>query len=84
MTTRRLLFLNNQGLASVGGGVTILRALAGDLARKSYWPAYGDWGGPGLTYILWRFLPWLHERGLDPQRIHTMLVDTPARMLQFG
>jgi predicted metal-dependent phosphotriesterase family hydrolase len=58
--------------------------LAGDLARKSCWPAYGQWCGPGLTYILWRLLPWLHERGLDAHQLTTMLVATPARLLQLG
>jgi phosphotriesterase-related protein len=33
--------------------------LSGDIARRSYMTAYG--GGPGYTYILWRFIPWLHK-----------------------
>ena len=45
-------------LVKAGFGKQIM--LSGDLARKSYWPSYGNWGGPGLTYILWRFVPWLH------------------------
>jgi len=56
---------------------------SGDLARKSYWPSYGRWGGPGLTYILWRFVPWLCEQGLEAQAVDEILVRTPARMLQF-
>ena len=71
-------------LALVAEGFGSQITLAGDLARKSYWPAYGQWCGPGLTYILWRFLPWLHERGLDAHQITTMLVETPARLLQLG
>ncbi len=57
--------------------------LSGDLARKSYWPSYGGWGGPGLTYILWRFVPWLREAGLDGARVEAMLLHTPARVLQL-
>ncbi len=47
---------------------------SGDLARRSYLTSYG--GGPGLTYILWRFVPWLasgrrlrrrHRRHPHPQ-----------------
>ncbi|MFO7631309.1 MAG: hypothetical protein R6W76_02160, partial [Caldilinea sp.] len=71
-------------LAMVAGGHGSQLALAGDLARKSYWPAYGQWCGPGLTYLLWRFLPWLHERGLDVRQIDAMIVNTPARLLQIG
>lgn len=57
--------------------------LSGDLARKSYWPSYGNWGGPGLTYILWRFVPWLCSEGLAASAIDDLLVHTPARMLQI-
>jgi phosphotriesterase-related protein len=57
--------------------------LSGDLARKSYWPSYGNWGGPGLTYILWRFVPWLREYGLGTEAIDEMLVHTPARSLSI-
>ncbi len=57
--------------------------LAGDLARKSYWPSYGPWGGPGLTYILWRFIPWLTAEGLDATEIDDILIHTPARLLQI-
>ncbi|MBA3943014.1 MAG: phosphotriesterase-related protein [Herpetosiphonaceae bacterium] len=58
--------------------------LSGDFARKSYWPSYGGWGGPGLTYILWRFVPWLREQGLDPTVIDDILVATPARLFQIA
>ncbi len=57
--------------------------LSGDLARKSYWPSYGHWGGPGLTYILWRFVPWLREAGLSSEAIDQITVRTPARALQL-
>ena len=71
-------------LALVAEGFGSQITLVGDLARKSYWPAYGQWCGPGLTYILWRFLPWLHERGLDVHHLTAMLVATPARLFQLG
>jgi predicted metal-dependent phosphotriesterase family hydrolase len=58
--------------------------LSGDLARRSYWPSYGKWSGPGLTYILWRFVPWLHEQGLEGSALEDMLVRTPARVLQIS
>jgi len=70
-------------LTMVAEGYASQLCLAGDLARKSYWPAYGPWCGPGLTYILWRFVPWLHERGLGDHQITAMFVDTPARLLQL-
>lgn len=58
--------------------------LGGDLARKSYWPSYGTGGGPGLTYILWRFVPWLRSEGLSEEAIENILVHNPARALSMG
>ena len=55
--------------------------LGGDLARKSYWPSYGTGGGPGLTYILWRFIPWLRSEGLSENTLQDLLVHNPARVL---
>jgi 5-phospho-D-xylono-1,4-lactonase len=57
--------------------------LGGDLARKSYWPSYNTGGGPGLTYILWRFIPWLRSEGLSEDAIEDLLVHNPARMLMM-
>jgi phosphotriesterase-related protein len=54
--------------------------LSGDLARKSYWPSYNTGGGPGFTYILWRFLPWLREEGVTENSIQTIIRRTPARI----
>ncbi|HKJ66539.1 MAG TPA: phosphotriesterase-related protein [bacterium] len=67
-------------LVEAGYGQQI--TFSGDLARKSYWPGYGTGGGPGLTYILWRFVPWLREEGLEEEVIRDILVNTPARI--FG
>lgn len=58
--------------------------LGGDLARKSYWPSYGTGGGPGLTYILWRFIPWLRSEGLSEDAIQDLLVNNPARVLALS
>jgi 5-phospho-D-xylono-1,4-lactonase len=58
--------------------------LGGDLARKSYWPSYGTGGGPGLTYILWRFIPWLRSEGLSEEAIQDLLVHNPARVLALS
>lgn len=56
--------------------------LAGDFGRLSYWTASG--GGPGLTYILWRFVPWLVSEGMKPEDARAMLVDNPARFFAFS
>lgn len=53
--------------------------LAGDLARKSYLPSYGFGYGPGYTYILWRFVPWMLEEGISRESIEKMLVSNPAK-----
>lgn len=64
-------------LIAAGHGHQIL--LSGDLARQSYWPSYGFGCGPGLTYILWRFVPWLLREGVTREQLKQMLVDNPAR-----
>lgn len=68
-------------LIEAGHGHQIL--LSGDLARRSYWPAYGFGNGPGLTYILWRFIPWLIEAGVAPELARSILTDNPAKALSF-
>ena len=57
--------------------------LSGDLARRSYWPSYGNYGGPGFTYILWRFIPWLREAGVDVMTINKFILHNPAHALSF-
>lgn len=49
--------------------------LSGDIARRSYMTAYG--GGPGYSYILWRFIPWLHQVGVPESATRKMVVDNP-------
>lgn len=55
--------------------------VAGDLARRSYWTSYG--GGPGLTFLLWRIVPWMRERGITQEHINAMLIENPRRLFQF-
>jgi phosphotriesterase-related protein len=54
------------------------------MARKSYWPSYGTGGGPGLTYILLRFVPWLRSEGVSEEAIQDLLIHNPARALAIG
>jgi phosphotriesterase-related protein len=56
--------------------------LSGDLARRSSWVSWG--GGPGYSYIPWRFLPWLRRQGLDEQAIAQITVGNPARLLTWA
>jgi phosphotriesterase-related protein len=53
--------------------------LSSDIARKSYIPSYGFGYGPGYTYILWRFVPWMLESGITKQAVENMLIHNPAR-----
>jgi phosphotriesterase-related protein len=55
--------------------------LSGDLARRSSWVSWG--GGPGYSYIPWRFVPWLRREGLDETAIRLLTVDNPARLLAW-
>lgn len=58
------------------------RLLVGcDLARRSYWTSLG--GGPGLSYLLERFIPRLVADGLEAE-VRGILVDNPARALSFA
>lgn len=71
-----------QRLVEAGHGHQIL--LSGDLARKSYWPSYGFGFGPGLTYILWRFVPWMLESGIERAAVEDMLIHNPARAFSWA
>ncbi len=55
---------------------------SGDIARRSYLTSYG--GGPGFTYILWRFVPWLWSEGVSKEDTRKILVDNPARIFTFS
>jgi predicted metal-dependent phosphotriesterase family hydrolase len=54
--------------------------LGSDLARRSYWKAYG--GGPGLDYLLCRFVPRMRREGLG-EVADRILVDNPAWALRL-
>lgn len=56
--------------------------LSGDLARRSYLTSYG--GGPGLSYILWRFVPWMRQQGIADEDIRRFLTTNPARLLALA
>jgi phosphotriesterase-related protein len=56
--------------------------LSGDLARRSSWVSWG--GGPGYSYIPWRFVPWLRRQGLGEQAIRQITVGNPARLLTWA
>lgn len=77
MTAPRLLLLNNQGLASIGGGVSILRALTADLSRDHAITLVTDDAPAGAGFeehqlprfepprgAGWRLKPWLKARHL--------------------
>lgn len=68
-------------LVEEGFGRRIL--LGGDLARRSYWPAYGYADGPGFTYILERFVPLLREAGLSDEAVDDLLIRNPAQAFSF-
>ena len=56
--------------------------LGGDMARRSYWKAYG--GGPGIAYTLEHFVPRLRNEGFSAEEIHQMLVANPSRAFRLA
>jgi 5-phospho-D-xylono-1,4-lactonase len=74
----RVEFIKN--LIDEGYGDQIL--VAGDIARQSYLTSYG--GGPGFTYILWRFIPWLWTEGVPREATDKLLIDNPARFFAWS
>jgi phosphotriesterase-related protein len=65
-------------LAEAGHASQLL--FASDLARRSYWPSLG--GGPGLAYLLTRFVPRLHKLGLSDV-VDAALVHNPRRVFHL-
>ncbi len=53
--------------------------LGNDLGRPSYWRSYG--GGPGLDFVLTKFIPRLRDEGLSEGAINDMLVNNLRRFL---
>lgn len=64
-------------LVDAGLGGQIL--LGNDLGRPSYWRSYG--GGPGLNFVLTRFVPRLREEGFGKEVIEDLLVNNPRRFM---
>lgn len=69
-------------LVDAGYGRQIL--LGGDLARRSYWPAWGHAEGPGFAYILKGFVPRLREIGVSDAAVDDLLTNNPARAFAFS
>ncbi|MGH2534423.1 MAG: phosphotriesterase family protein [Thermomicrobiales bacterium] len=68
------------GMIEAGYGDRIL--LGGDTARRSSWRSHG--GGPGIAYIVERFLPRLRAEGFAPAAIDALVVANPARAFSFA
>lgn len=68
-------------LIAAGHGQQIL--LSSDLARKSSWKVHNP-HTQGLGHVLLVFVPALKQHGIGDAQIHTLLVDNPARFLDFG
>jgi 5-phospho-D-xylono-1,4-lactonase len=66
-----------RSMLDAGHGQRLL--IGNDLGRPSYWRAYG--GGPGLDYVLTRFVPRLRTEGFSEAEITMLLVDNPRRFL---
>jgi len=70
-------------LMKEGYGGNIL--LSGDMGRRSYWKAYG--GGPGLDYILTKFVPRLRREALDgglkTTVVDDLLLKNPTKAFTF-
>jgi phosphotriesterase-related protein len=56
--------------------------LGGDMARRSYWKAYG--GGPGFDYLLVKFTPRLRDEGFTDAELQSLWHDNPVRWLTAG
>jgi predicted metal-dependent phosphotriesterase family hydrolase len=67
-------------MVASGFGEQIL--LGQDLAARSSRASYG--GGPGLGYMLTRYVPRLREAGLDEAAVRRILVENPARALTYA
>lgn len=67
-------------LVEAGHGRQIL--IGGDLARRSYWRAFGH--PYGFTFIPTRVKPLLEEAGLSEEQIDDILVQNPRRFLAMS
>jgi phosphotriesterase-related protein len=55
--------------------------LSSDIARRTLLRRYG---GRGYSTVLADFVPMLLDRGIEPQKIETMLQENPVRLLTFS
>jgi phosphotriesterase-related protein len=65
----------------IGEGHGRQLVLAQDTAAKTHLVRYG---GCGYGHILQNIVPRMRLRGIREEDIHTMLVETPARVLAFA
>lgn len=71
----RINVLKNLFEAGAGGQVLI----GNDLGRPSYWRSYG--GGPGLDFVLTKFIPRLLDEGISQNSINELLFHNPRKFL---
>ncbi|MCS7225100.1 MAG: hypothetical protein NZ959_11205 [Armatimonadetes bacterium] len=64
-------------MVQAGLGHQIL--IGNDLGRASYWKHYG--GGPGLEWLLNKFVPRLREEGFGQEVLDDLLIHNPRRFL---
>lgn len=57
--------------------------LSSDLARKSSWKVHNP-NTQGLGHVLLVFVPLLKQHGISDLNLRTLLVENPARFLDFG
>ena len=69
------------GLASEGHLRQVI--LSGDLARKSYWPAYGYPDASGFAHVPVRVAALLRAEGLTAADVDVVLRENPQRWLGF-
>ena len=69
-------------LIEAGHGKQIMLSM--DLARRSNWPSFGFGYGPGLTFGLWRFVPWMLQSGVSRESVDDILVHNPARAFAWA
>jgi len=69
------------GLASAGHLRQLI--LSGDLARRSYWPAYGHADVAGFAHVPTAVAGLLRAEGFGEEDVRQLLVDNPQRWLCF-
>jgi 5-phospho-D-xylono-1,4-lactonase len=57
--------------------------LSGDLARRSYWPAYGHPEAGGFAHVPSTVTPLLRQVGFGDEDVDVLLRDNPQRWLAF-